>query len=95
MQSTTIGIDLAKAVFRISVADGSRHIVKRQRLSRAQFERLIVHTPPAQLVMEGCATAHHWGRLASQHGHHVKLLHAHYVQPMCDATKTMRRMRMP
>lgn len=88
MQSTTIGIDLAKSVFQISVANGSRRIVKRQRLSRSQFERFIVHTPPARLVMEGCASAHHWGRLAERHGHEVKLLHAHYVRAYVRRNKT-------
>lgn len=88
MQSTTIGIDLAKSVFQISIADNNHHIIKRQRLSRSQFERLIVHTPPARLVMEGCASAHHWGRLAEQHGHDVKLLHPRYVRPYVRRNKT-------
>ena len=88
MQSTTIAIDLAKSVFQISVADASRRIVRRQRLSRPQFERFIVHTPPAHLVMEGCALAHHWGRLATQHGHQVTLLHARYVRVYVRRNKT-------
>jgi transposase len=88
MQSTTIGIDLAKSVFQISIADNNHHIIKRQRLSRSQFERLLVHTPPAQLVMEGCASAHHWGRLGIQHGHEVKLLHPRYVRAYVRRNKT-------
>lgn len=88
MQSTTFGIDLAKSVFQVSTANDTRHIVKRQRLTRSQFERLIVHTPPATMVMEGCAGAHHWGRLAQHHGHHVTLLHANYVRPYVRRNKT-------
>lgn len=88
MQSTTIGIDLAKSVFQISVADSHHHIVKRQRLNRSQFQLLLVHTPPAKLVMEGCASAHHWGRFAEQHGHRVTLLHARYVRAYVRRNQT-------
>jgi transposase len=88
MQSTTIGIDLAKTVFQISIADQHRHIIKRQRMTRSQFQRFLLHTPPARLIMEGCASAHHWGRLAQSHGHQVKLLHAGYVRPYVRRNKT-------
>lgn len=88
MKSTTIGIDLAKSVFQISIADHQQRIIKRHRLSRSQFKRFIVHTPPARLVMEGCASAHHWSRVATAHGHNVTLLHAHYVRPYVRRNKT-------
>lgn len=88
MKSTTIAIDLAKSVFQVSTADGSRRIIKRQRLSRSQFEKMISTTPAAQLVMEGCASAHHWGRVAQRHGHQVKLLHPLYVRPYVRRNKT-------
>ena len=88
MKSTTIGIDLAKSVFQVSVADEHRHIIKRQRLSRSQFRHFLIHTPPAKLVMEGCASAHHWGRLALSQGHEVKLLHAGYVRAYVRRNKT-------
>jgi len=88
MKSTTIGIDLAKSVFQISVADAHRYIIKRRRLSRSQCRHFLVHTPPAKLVMEGCASAHRWGRLALVHGHEVKLLHAGYVRAYVRRNKT-------
>jgi transposase len=88
MQSTTIGIDLAKSVFQIAIADQQRRIVKRQRLSRSQFQRFLVDTAPARLVMEGCASAHHWGRVAQSQGHHVRILHAGYVRPYVRRNKT-------
>jgi len=88
MQSTTIGIDLAKSVFHVSIADEKTHIHKRQRLNRSQFRRLLVHTAPAQLVMEGCASAHHWARFAEQQGHRVTLLHARYVRAYVRRNKT-------
>lgn len=88
MQSTTIGVDLAKTVFQISIANEHKQIVKRQRLSRHQFERFIVHTPPSKFVMEGCSSAHHWGRFAQKQNHDVKLLHANYVRAYVRRNKT-------
>ena len=88
MQSTFIAVDLAKTVFQVSLADEQRRIFKRQRLTRSQFKRFLVHTPATRVIMEGCASAHHWGRVASEHGHAVKLLHARYVRPYVRRNKT-------
>ena len=38
--------------------------------------------------MEACSTAHYWSRIAMQHDHQVKLLHAHYVRPYVRRNKT-------
>jgi transposase len=61
MDATTIAVDLAKHTFEIVIApDGGA--VSRRRLSRAQFATFLRTQPPAQVVMEACATAHYWGR---------------------------------
>ena len=88
MQCTTIGIDLSKSVFQLSLADDKQRIVSRRRLSRGQFSRFLVTAEPARLVMEACSTAHYWSRFAVKHGHQVKLLHAHYVRPYVRRNKT-------
>ncbi len=88
MNCTTIGIDLSKTVFQLSLADKHHHIVDRRRLSRRQFSRFLATAEPARLVMEACSTAHYWSRVARQHGHQVKLLHAHYVRPYVRRNKT-------
>lgn len=88
MHCTTIGIDLSKTVFQSSLADSRHHIIDRRRLSRRQFSRFLATTEPARLVMEACSTTHYWARIAKQHGHRVKLLHAHYVRPYVRRNKT-------
>ena len=88
MNCTTIGIDLSKTVFQLSLADSRHHIVDRRRLSRRQFSRFLATAKPTRLVMEACSTAHYWSRVAKQHGHRVKLLHAHYVRPYVRRNKT-------
>ena len=88
MKCTTIGVDLSKSVFQLSLADSRYRIGARRRLSRSQFSRFLATSEPVKLVMEGCSTAHYWSRVAIQHGHRVKLLHAHYVRPYVRRNKT-------
>lgn len=88
MDTTTIGVDLAKTVFQVSLAGPGGRIVERRRLSRTQFHRFLAQQPPAEIVMEACATAHYWAREAGHHGHRQRLLHAHYVRPYVRRNKT-------
>jgi transposase len=88
MDTTTIGIDIAKSVFQISLANRAGHIIERRRLSRTRFERFLREQPSADIVMEACATSHHWARTAREHGHQPKLLHAQYVRPYVRRNKT-------
>ena len=88
MQCTTIGIDIAKSVFQVSIANGNQKILKRHRLSRGQFERFLYNQSQSKLVMEACGTAHHWARTAFDAGHEVVLLHPAYVKPYVRRNKT-------
>ncbi len=90
MHATTIGIDLAKQVFEVAIADARWRIVERHRYSRAQFTRFLQRQAPAHLVMEACATAHFWARLARRIGHAVTLLPGQYVRPYVRRNKTDR-----
>jgi transposase len=38
MDATAVGVDMAKTVFQIAVADARGHIVERHRLCRARFD---------------------------------------------------------
>ncbi|MEC9378049.1 MAG: IS110 family transposase [Candidatus Latescibacterota bacterium] len=88
MDTTTIGVDLAKHVFQLSLAGESGHIVDRRRLSRRHFQQFLAEHGRAEVVMEACATAHHWARSAEAHGHTVRLLHPKYVRPYVRRSKT-------
>ncbi len=87
MQCTTIGIDIAKSVFQLSIASNHK-VLKRHRLTRGQFERFLHKQPHSKLVMEACGTAHHWARTALNAGHEVVLLHPAYVKPYVRRNKT-------
>jgi transposase len=90
MRTNTIAVDLAKSVFELAIADGSGHVVRRQRLTRVQFERFLRDESPAHVVMEACGTSHFWGRRARTAGHRVTLLPAQYVRPFVRRQKTDR-----
>ena len=74
--------------FQLSLANRAGRVVERKRLSRAQYQRFLAEQPPAEIVMEACATAHHWARTARRHGHEPYLLHAQYVRPYVRRNKT-------
>lgn len=88
MDATTVGIDLAKNVFEIALADERGHIVERQRLSRARFDRFFVNRPACRIVMEACGSAHHHARRLSSQGHEVVLLPAQYARAYVRRNKT-------
>jgi len=91
MDATTVAVDLAKDVFEVAVANRAHRIIKRQRLTRRQFEQLIDAVPPGTTVlMECCGTAHYWGRRCQARGLVVRLLPAQYVRPYVRRNKTDR-----
>ena len=88
MDATTVGVDLAKNVFEIARADERGHIVERQRLNRARFDRFFVNRPACRIVMEACGSAHHHARRLSSQGHEVVLLPAQYARAYVRRNKT-------
>lgn len=90
MHATTLAIDLAKDVFELAFADASGRIIERKRLTRRAFVRCLDNSPPLQLVMEACGSAHYWGRRFQAQGHSVRLLPAGDVRPYVRRNKTDR-----
>jgi transposase len=90
MQTSTVSVDLAKTVFQVAVADVSHHVVARHRFTKTQFSRFLQTLPATEVVMEACATAHHWARVARGLGHTVTLLPPQYVRPYVRRGKTDR-----
>ena len=83
-----VGVDLAKSVFQLAIADANWRIVERQRLTRTQFERWFANRAVGLVVMEACGSAHHWGRWFSGLGIEVRLLPAPYVRAYVKRNKT-------
>ena len=81
MTPTTIGLDLAKNVFHVHVADAAGHTICSKRFSRRELLRFFKSLPPCLIGMEACATAHNWARQLLEFGHDVKLIAPNYVKP--------------
>jgi transposase len=83
-----VGVDLAKTVFQLAIADANWRVVERQRLTRTQFERWFVNRAVGLVVMEACGSAHHWARWLTGLGIEVRLLPAPYVRAYVKRNKT-------
>jgi transposase len=91
MKRRTLGVDLAKDCFQVSVSYGDGSIVERHRFNRAQFTEFMAQMPASRVLFEACGTAHHWARTASAWGHQVELLPAQHVRPYRRGNKNDRR----
>lgn len=86
MHATTVAVDLAKNVFQLAVADVSWKVIESHRLSRTQFERWFQNRDVTLVIMEACASAHHWVRWMNGLGIEVKLLPATYIRAYVKGT---------
>jgi hypothetical protein len=62
MQTTTIGLDIAKNVFQVHGIDASEKVVVRKQLRRGQMLAFFEALLPLLVGMEACATVHYWAR---------------------------------
>ncbi len=90
MSTIQIGVDLAKTVFEVALSEAPGVVTTRRRLSRAAFPRFLAAQAPAEVLLEACGSAHHWGREAQRYGHRVTLLHPADVARYRDGNKTDR-----
>jgi transposase len=89
MQITTIGIDLAKAVFQVHGVDAHGKTVLKKQLKRTQVAEFFVNLPPCLIGMEACGSAHYWARKLQAFGHTVRLMAPQFVKPYVKTNKTM------
>jgi transposase len=90
ISSLQIGVDLAKSVFEVALSPVPGQVQARRRLSRPAFLPFFATQPPAEVVLEACGSAHHWGRELRRLGHQVTLLHPRDVARYRDGNKTDR-----
>ncbi len=88
METTTIGLDIAKRVFQAHGVDGAGKAVLRRKLRRAAVLAFFKKLPPCLVGIEACSTAHHWAREIRALGHEVRLMPASYVKPYVKRGKT-------
>ena len=84
---STIGLDIAKAVFQVHGVDGAGAVVIRKRISRSKMLEFFADLPPCLVGIEACPSAHHWGRELQALGHTVKLMPPSYVKAYLKRSK--------
>ncbi len=84
-QVTTIGLDLAKAVFQVQGVDALGAVRRRRAVRRKQVLAFFAELPPCLVGMEACAIAHYWAPEIAKLGRDVRLI------PPVDAKAYVRR----
>ena len=84
---STIGLDIAKAVFQVHGIDGTGAVVIRKRISRTKMLEFFTDLAPCLVGIEACPSAHHWGRELALLGHTVKLMPPSYVKAYLKRSK--------
>lgn len=87
MKLTTIGLDLAKAVFQVHGADDRGRAVLKKQIKRAQVLAFFANLTPCRIGMEACGSAHYWARKFIAMGHEVVLIPPQYVKPFVKRNK--------
>jgi transposase len=85
---TTIGLDLAKAVFQVHGINGEGAIMIKRALRRSQVLEFFRRLPPCLVGLEACASSHHWAREIGAFGHHVRMIPPIYVKAYVKRGKT-------
>jgi Transposase len=87
MKVTTMGIDLAKDIFRVHGCDARGRAVLSKSLTRHELRVFMAKLPPCQVGMEACHTAHYWAQELQQFGHQVKLMAPRFIRPYVKNNK--------
>lgn len=92
MEIIRVGVDLAKNVFQLHGVDRREKPVWKRSLRRGQWLQELQQrvAPGAQIGMEACAGAHHWGRRLEALGYRVKLIAPQFVKPYVKSNKSDR-----
>jgi len=83
-----IGLDLAKNVFQLHIADGYGKKIKGLRVRRERLLETFATLSPALVGIEACGSAHHWARELQKLGHEVKMMAPQHVKPYVQGNKT-------
>jgi transposase len=90
MKITTVGIDLAKALFQVHGVDEHGKAVLRKQLKRKDVLSFFANLQPCLIGMEACGGAHYWARKLSGLGHTVRLMAPQFVKPYVKTNKSDR-----
>ena len=83
----TLGIDLAKNLFRVHGVDARGKTILQRQLRRRQLLPFLAQVPSCLVAMEACGGAHYWAREIVKLGHEVRLISPRFVRPYVKSSK--------
>ena len=84
---TRVGLDLAKRVFQVHAVDAKGEIIAVRKMTRGRLIVFFSELPACVVAMEGCSSAHHWGRQLLALGFEVRLIPPAHVKPYVRRNK--------
>jgi transposase len=87
MNTTTIGLDIAKSYFQVHGVDVHGKATLQRQLRRAQVVTFFANMPACLIGIEACGSAHHWARKLGELGHRVKLMPPQFVKAYVKTNK--------
>src|SRR5215470_8842646 len=84
---TTVGLDIAKSVFRSTAVDAAGEVIIRRQLKRRHVLPFFERLPACVVGMEACTRSHQWSREIGALGHTVRLMPPAYVKPYVKRQK--------
>jgi transposase len=90
MESTVVGIDIAKRVFQVHWVDAQSGEILSVQLKRDKFLEHFANRASCVIGMEACGGSQHWARELQKLGHEIKLLPARAVKPFVARNKNDR-----
>jgi transposase len=87
MNTTTVGLDIAKSYFQVHGVDEHGKATLHKQLRRAEVLRFFANMPACLIGIEACGSAHHWARKLGELGHQVKLMPAQFVKAYVKTNK--------
>jgi transposase len=87
MEIRTLGIDLAKNLFRVHGVDARGKTTLRRQLRRHQLLPFMAQLRVCLVGIEAGGGAHYWAREMAKLGHQVKLMSPRFVRPYVKSSK--------
>lgn len=81
MNTNVIGIDVAKNIFQLCLANPHGKVTGKQRLGRESLLTYLGNQEKACVVMESCGSSNYWAREIMKLDHEVKLIAPQFVKP--------------
>ncbi len=87
MNTSILGIDLAKNYFQVCGLNQANKVQFNRKLTRNKLAVFMQQQDPVLVAMEACSSSNYWARKFEEMGHTVKLVPAQHVKPFVKGNK--------